>query len=84
MADKYRVTMDTSVETLFLVHLPHKIVKFHQLNNRRYGMHPDENKNNKMFNENNKVQLLNSIKENLQFLSPRQQDARGFKGNGSN
>ncbi len=35
-------------------------------------MNPDENENN-MFNKNMKVQHLNSIKENLQFLLPRHQ-----------
>lgn len=37
-------------------------------------MHPDENENNNMFSKNKKVQLLNSIKENLQFLSPHKQE----------
>ena len=40
MADKYKVTMDTSNERAMLVHMDNKIIKFKQMNNRLYAMDP--------------------------------------------
>jgi len=42
MAEKHRVTYDSNEEKAILVHLPHKVVKFHQLSSRLYGMNPSE------------------------------------------
>ena len=40
MAAKYKVTMDTSKDKAFFVHLPDKIVVFKQMENNLYGMDP--------------------------------------------
>ena len=40
MADLYRVTMDTSEENCFLVHLQDRIIRFVQMTNRLYAMDP--------------------------------------------
>jgi hypothetical protein len=42
MAERHKVTYDSSAKKAFFVHLPHKIVKFHQLSSRLYGMNPRE------------------------------------------
>ena len=42
MVEKHRVTYDSSAEEAFLVHLPHKVVKFYQLSSRLYSMNPKE------------------------------------------
>ena len=44
MTSKFKVTMDTSKEKAFFVHLPDKIVKFRQMENNLYGMDPSDPK----------------------------------------
>ena len=38
MADDHRVTMDTSKDKAMFVHLPDKIIRFGQMENRLYGL----------------------------------------------
>ena len=42
MTDKFRVTFDSIKEKALIVHLPNKIIKFHQMNNGFYRMNPKE------------------------------------------
>ena len=44
MTRKFRVTMDSSKEKTFFVHLPEKIVVFKQMKNNLYGIDPSEPK----------------------------------------
>ena len=59
MADDHRVTMDTSKDKAMFVHLPDKIIRFGQMENRLYGLslkdpkrHLTKEEYNKIFNEN--------------------------------
>lgn len=80
MIDSYKVTMNTSVDKAFFVHLPDKIVRFGLLPNRLFGLDPNskeyKHKNysvqeyNKLFNKGYKnYQNVQTFKENLKFLS---------------
>ena len=73
MASKFQVTMDTEKEKAFLVHLPDRIVKFKQMTNGLYGMNP-KNKNEYVIYKNKPFQFVGTIKENMKYLSPRQQE----------
>ena len=74
MAEKHRVTYDSNEEKAFLVHLPHKVVKFHQLSSRLYGMNPQEP--NRVFTQVESKFMLGQMRdENLKNLSNRQQNA---------
>jgi len=68
MAEKHKVTYDSSTEKAFVVHLPHKVVKFHQLNSRLYGMNPKEP--NKVFTQVEQKYVLGQLRDdNLKLLS---------------
>jgi hypothetical protein len=63
--------MDSKEELVLLVHMPDKIVKFKQFSNGLYAMDPNDQKS---FTVTKKpYQFLNTLEENLGFLSPRQQ-----------
>jgi hypothetical protein len=71
MTNKFRVTMDSKEELALLVHMPDKIVKFNQFSDGLYAMDPSDKKS---FTVTKKpYQFLNTLEENLGFLSPRQQ-----------
>jgi hypothetical protein len=71
MTKKFRVTMDSKEELALLVHLPNKIVKFKQFSNGLYAMDPNDKKSYEITNQPH--QFMNSVNENMQFISPRQQ-----------
>ena len=72
MAEKFRVTYDSNVEKALCVHLPDRIVKFHQLRNNLYALNPSDK--NYLGEETDKAQFVNTIEENMRFLSPRQKE----------
>jgi hypothetical protein len=64
--------MDSKEELALLVHMPEKIVKCKQLsNNGLYAMDPNDKRSFTMTKR--PYQFLNTLEENLGFLSPRQQ-----------
>ena len=65
MTKKFRVTMDSKEDLAMLVHMPDQIVKFKQFSNGLYAMDPNDEKSfiKKPY------QFLNSVKENMKFLS---------------
>jgi hypothetical protein len=71
MTAKFRVTMDSKEELALLVHLPDKIVKFKQFSNGLYAMDPNDKKSYELTKK--PYQFVSTVKENLKFLSPRQQ-----------
>ena len=74
MADLWQLTYDSKEEKAFLVHLPHKIVKFHQLNNRLYAMNP--NHPHQAFAQVDSKYNMGQMRDNnLKHLSNRQQTA---------
>jgi hypothetical protein len=70
MTNKFRVTMDSKEELALLVHMPDRIVKFKQFSNGLYAMDPSDEKSFKTTKK--PYQFLNTLEENLAFLSPRQ------------
>ena len=76
MTDRYRVTMDSDKEKAMFVHMPDKIVVFKQLDNNLYGMDPTDKSSYITRNEyeGKKVQLLNTVSDNLRLMSNRQQE----------
>ena len=66
ITDKFRVTMDTANEKAMLIHLPDRIVKFEQMSNGLYARDPTKTTSDK-------YQLVQTVEENLTFLTPRQQ-----------
>ena len=83
MTARFRVTMDSSREKAFLVHLPDKIVKFKQLSNEIYGMDPTDPASymSKEEYEKEYVQFAgvrekigeSEVENNLKYMSERQQ-----------
>jgi hypothetical protein len=63
--------MDSKEELALLVHMPDKIVKFKQFSNGLYAMDPSGE--NSFMMTKKPYQFLNTLKDNLGFLSPRQQ-----------
>jgi hypothetical protein len=63
--------MDSKEELALLVHMPDKIVKFKQFSNVLHAMDPSDEKSFMMTKK--PYQFLNTLEENLGFLSPRQQ-----------
>ena len=65
--------MDTENEKAFLVHLPHKIIKFRLLSNNLYGMDPTNPESNIMKDKvtNEKIQMLNLVEDNLNHMLER-------------
>ena len=46
MADDHVISMNTKYDKAMYVHLPDKIVRFRQINNRLYGLDPKEKEQN--------------------------------------
>jgi hypothetical protein len=63
--------MDSKEELALLVNMPDKIVKFKQFSNGLYAMEPNDEKSSVMTKK--LYEFLNTLEENLGFLSPRQQ-----------
>jgi hypothetical protein len=80
LTDKFRVTMDSKEELALLVHMPDKIVKFKQFSNGLYVMDPNDKTSFEM--KKKPYQFLATVKDNMKFLSKRQQErakkARNF------
>jgi hypothetical protein len=72
MKDKFRVTMDSKEERALLVHMPDKIVKFKQFSNGLYAMDPNDKTSFEM--KKKPFQFLTTVKDNMKFLSKRQQE----------
>ena len=82
MTSKFKVTMDSSKEKAFFVHLPDKVVKFKQMKNNLYGMDPSDPKSfiSKEEYNNKSVQFagvdrnveVSEVEDNLRFMSERQ------------
>ena len=71
MIEKHRVTYDSAKEKAFLVHLPEKVVKFEQMDNGLYAMDPT--KNHQKERTLSKYQLFETVENNLNVLTARQQ-----------
>ena len=71
MANTFKVMNNFKEEDTVYVHMPHKIVKFKQMTNGLYGMNP--NHKDSCMSKEGKFQMLNTVEENIVFLSPRQQ-----------
>ena len=71
MVKLYRVTFDSTKEKAFEVHMPNKVVKFKQFANGLYAMDPTDKDSYTEVQHN--MQLLQTVKENMKFLSERQQ-----------
>ncbi len=78
MTKKFRVTMDSTKELALLVHMPDKIVKFKQFKNGLYAMDPSDEKSFSRKMHTKPCQFLNTMKDNLALMSPRQQK-RAYK-----
>jgi hypothetical protein len=72
MTDIFRVTMDSKEERALLVHMPDKIVKFKQFSNGLYAMDPNDKTSFEM--KKKPYQFLTTVKDNMKFLSKRQQE----------
>ena len=74
MTDRYRVTMDSSVEKAIFVHMPDKIVTFKQLRNNLYGMDLKDPKSfiSKDEYDDKKVQFAYTVKDNTKYIPNRQ------------
>ena len=70
MTEKFRVTFDSAIEKSLNVHLPNKIIKFYQMQSGLYGMNPMDDST---FIKTVQAQFLNTVQENMAFLTPRQQ-----------
>ena len=66
MAKKYRITYDSSKKDDIVVHLPGKQVKFTKTNQGLYNYRPPIKKRE------NKIMLVNTIKENKLFFTQQQ------------
>ena len=73
MADKFKVTFDSLKERSMLVHMPNKVVRFRQINNGLYSMDPNDKTETIGIKSKKSLQFINTVEENLFFLSPRQQ-----------
>jgi hypothetical protein len=62
--------MDSNAEKAMLIHLPEKVIKFWQMPNGLYAMDPTDLKRQ---DSSNKMQMIQTVAENLTFLTPRQQ-----------
>jgi hypothetical protein len=70
--------MDSDNEKALFVHFPNKIVKFKQMKNGLYGMNPKlkEKEEESSLQDDTleaNIQLLETVEENMTFLTPRQQ-----------
>ena len=66
----YRITYDSEVENAFVVHTPSKEVRFKPLSNGLYSLSPKKNSGHTT--STGKFQMLNTLKENKKFFTPRQ------------
>jgi hypothetical protein len=64
--------MDSKEERALLVHMPDKIVKFKQFSNVLYAMDPNDKTSFEM--KKKPFQFLTTVKDNMKFLSKRQQE----------
>ena len=82
MTAKFKVTMDSSKEKAFFVHLPDKVVIFKQMGNNLYGMDPSDPKSfiSKEEYKNKRVHFAgvseiignSEVENNLAYMSERQ------------
>jgi hypothetical protein len=82
MADNYRITIVTKFDKVMYVHMNNKVVRFSQIHNQFCSLDPKYNnvytseqfkekfkENKENYDKNNaKVQMINTIKENLKYL----------------
>jgi hypothetical protein len=71
MRKKFSITMDTNKAAALLVHLPNKAVKFKEWPNGLYAMNPEDLESFGTILD--QYQMIQTIEENMKFLSPRQQ-----------
>ena len=71
MTANFRVTMDSKQEKALLVHMPDKVVKFKQFSSGLCAVDPNDKKSHELPKKSS--QFLSAVKENLKFLSTRQQ-----------
>jgi hypothetical protein len=71
MRKKFRITMDTNKEAALVVHMPKKAVKFKEWPNGLYAMNPADPDSFGSISD--QYQMIQTIEENMKFLSPRQQ-----------
>jgi hypothetical protein len=67
----FRVTMDTNKEKALLVHMPGKILRFREMKCGLYAMNPKDPDH--QFDIEGQAQMVQTLTDNLKFLSPRQQ-----------
>eukprot|EP00957_Ditylum_brightwellii_P018392 1384294-Ditylum_brightwellii.AAC.1 len=72
MVKLYRVTFDLAQERALIVYLPHRIVSFHQMKSGLYGMNLQHKV--KRIEVTERTLLMNTVEENITFLTPRQQE----------
>ena len=70
MTEKFHATMTLKEEPALLVHMPNKIVKLKQSSNELYSMDPNDE--NSFILTKKYYQFMNTLEENLKYLSPRQ------------
>jgi hypothetical protein len=63
--------MDTNKEAALVVHMPNKAVKFKEWPNGLYAMTPSDPDSFGSISD--QYQMIQTIEENMKFLSPRQQ-----------
>ena len=82
IADNYRITIVTKFYKVMYVHMNNKVVRFSQIHNQFCSLDPKYNnvytseqfkekfkENKENYDKNNaKVQMINTIKENLKYL----------------
>jgi hypothetical protein len=71
MADKYRITYDSSSQDAFVVHLPHKKVKFERMGMNLYILKP---KMGSIKESNQPHMFMSTVEENKSFYTQRQFD----------
>ena len=69
MTDKFRITMDLEEELALLVHMSNNIVGFNPFSNCLYAMEPNDENSYVLTKE--EYQFMNTLEENMKFLSPR-------------
>ena len=66
MADRYRITYDSTKDDAFVVHLPNKSVRYERIGNNLYVYKPPRKESSQ------RLQLLNMVEENTSFYTQRQ------------
>jgi hypothetical protein len=72
MEDKYRITYDSAKEKAFIVHLPHKIVKFQRGANKLYYCKPEYSIKTKKVSFQKEVSFINTVEESKTFYTERE------------